>query len=42
MSFDELLEEVGNGLLITSMMGMHSGANQISGDFLAGREGLPD
>ena len=40
MSFDELLEEVGNGLLITSMMGMHSGANQISGDFSLGAKGF--
>ena len=32
-SFDELLEEVGNGLLIEELQGLHSGLNAISGDF---------
>ncbi len=32
-SFDELCEKVGNGVLITKLEGLHSGANQISGDF---------
>ena len=38
--FDKLVEEVGDGLLITSLMGMHSGANQISGDFSLGAKGF--
>lgn len=32
-SFDELCEMVGDGILITKLEGLHSGANQISGDF---------
>ena len=37
---DEILEEVGDGVLITSLMGMHSGANPISGDFSLGAKGF--
>lgn len=37
--FEELLSEVGNGLLVTDIMGMHSGANGISGDFSLGARG---
>ena len=37
---DEILEEVGEGILITSLMGMHSGANPISGDFSLGAKGF--
>ena len=32
-TFDELLEEVGDGLVITSVSGLHAGANPVSGDF---------
>ena len=35
-----LLEEMGEGVLITSLMGMHSGANPISGDFSLGAKGF--
>lgn len=31
--FDELLKQMGSGLLICDMSGLHSGANQVSGDF---------
>lgn len=37
--FEALLAEVGEGLLITDIMGMHSGANGISGDFSLGARG---
>ncbi len=30
---DALMREMGDGLLITSLQGLHSGANEISGDF---------
>lgn len=39
-TLDQLVEEVGDGLMITSLMGMHSGANQISGDFSLGAKGF--
>ena len=32
-SFEELLQKVGNGLLITDLAGMHSGLDPISGNF---------
>ncbi len=32
-TFDELLEEVGDGLYITDLSGLHAGVNVISGDF---------
>ena len=32
-SFDELCETIGNGLYITELSGLHSGVNEISGDF---------
>ena len=37
---DELLVEVGEGLLVLSVSGMHSGTNPVSGDFSVGVEGL--
>lgn len=37
---DTLVKKVENGLLITSLQGMHSGANQISGDFSLGAKGF--
>ena len=39
MSLDELLAEVGDGVLITEVMGLHSGVNPVSGDFSTGAEG---
>ena len=33
MSEEDLLKEVGNGVYITSLGGLHAGANPISGDF---------
>ncbi len=36
----ELIEEVGEGLLITSVSGIHSGVNPVSGDFSTGAQGL--
>lgn len=39
-SFDEVLKEAGDGILITYLMGMHSGANPISGDFSLGAKGF--
>lgn len=32
-SFDELLAEVGEGILLTDLSGLHAGVNAISGDF---------
>jgi PmbA protein len=40
LSADEVLAEVGDGLLVQSMSGMHSGVNPVSGDFSVGVEGL--
>ncbi|MBQ3080589.1 MAG: TldD/PmbA family protein [Clostridia bacterium] len=40
ISLDEMIESVENGIMITSLMGMHSGANQISGDFSLGAKGF--
>lgn len=39
-SFDELLEVVEDGILITEFSGIHSGANGISGDFSLACEGF--
>lgn len=39
-SLDELLGDVGDGLLVQSMQGLHSGVNPVSGDFSVGIEGL--
>ena len=32
-TFDELLEEVGEGIILTDLSGLHAGVNAISGDF---------
>ena len=32
-SFDELLEEAGEGIILTDLSGLHAGVNSISGDF---------
>lgn len=37
---EELLAAVDNGLFVTSMAGLHSGVNAVSGDFSVGVEGL--
>jgi PmbA protein len=37
---DELLAQVGDGVLIASVLGLHSGVNPVSGDFSTGAEGL--
>ncbi|MGI6173799.1 MAG: TldD/PmbA family protein [Christensenellales bacterium] len=39
-SFDDLLREANDGILITELMGMHSGANGITGDFSLGAKGF--
>ena len=39
-SQEQLLADVGDGLLVQSVTGMHSGANPISGDFSVGISGL--
>jgi PmbA protein len=39
-SQDELLAELGDGLLVQSVTGLHSGTNATSGDFSVGVEGL--
>ncbi len=39
-AFEDLIKSVGNGLLITQLSGMHSGANRISGDFSLGAKGF--
>jgi PmbA protein len=37
---DEILAQVGDGLLVQSISGVHSGVNSISGDFSVGAEGM--
>lgn len=37
---EEILASVDNGLFVTSMAGLHSGVNAVSGDFSVGVEGL--
>ncbi|MDC4242234.1 TldD/PmbA family protein [Clostridium tertium] len=39
-SFEELLKDVGEGLLITEFAGLHSGANSITGDFSLAAKGF--
>jgi len=39
-SQEEILAEVGEGLLVQEVTGVHSGVNPISGDFSVGAEGL--
>jgi len=38
-SRDEMIEKTASGLMITSLMGMHAGANAVSGDFSLGAKG---
>jgi PmbA protein len=37
---EEIIAEVGDGLLVQSISGVHSGVNAVSGDFSVGAEGL--
>lgn len=39
-SFDELVAQIDNGVVITSLQGMHAGANTTSGDFSLSAKGL--
>jgi len=39
-SHDELLAQIGTGLYVQSLTGLHSGVNAVSGDFSVGCEGL--
>ncbi len=38
-SFDELVKHMDNGLVITNLAGLHSGANSVSGDFSLSAKG---
>ena len=40
LSADEVLARMGDGLLVQSVSGLHSGVNPVSGDFSVGAEGL--
>ena len=40
LSFQELLDKLQNGVLITGFSGLHSGLNSISGDFSLATEGF--
>ncbi len=37
---DSLIADIGDGLLVLTLQGLHSGVNQVSGDFSAGVEGI--
>ncbi|MEJ7845327.1 MAG: TldD/PmbA family protein [Acidimicrobiales bacterium] len=37
---EQLLDDVGDGVLIASVAGLHSGVNPVSGDFSTGAEGI--
>jgi PmbA protein len=37
---EQILADVGDGLLVQSVSGIHSGVNPVSGDFSVGAEGL--
>jgi PmbA protein len=39
-SVEEILAQVGDGLLVQSISGVHSGVNTVSGDFSVGAEGV--
>lgn len=40
IDFDKMIEKIGDGLLITDVAGLHSGANAVSGDFSFAAEGF--
>ncbi|MGP4071814.1 TldD/PmbA family protein [Piscibacillus sp. B03] len=39
-SLDELLQDLGDGVMITELSGLHSGVNEISGDFSVAAKGF--
>lgn len=39
-NFEEILKDLGSGLLITELQGLHSGANPVSGDFSLAAKGF--
>ena len=39
-SHDEILAEIGDGILVLEVHGLHSGVNPVSGDFSVGAEGI--
>lgn len=39
-NYNEMIKSLNNGLIITSVEGLHSGANSISGDFSLGAQGF--
>lgn len=39
-TFEEILKSLGNGILITDVQGLHSGANAVSGDFSLAAKGF--
>ncbi|RDY24321.1 TldD/PmbA family protein [Romboutsia maritimum] len=39
-TLDELMKEVGEGLMVTNLAGLHSGANSITGDFSLAAKGF--
>jgi PmbA protein len=39
-NYEEILKALGNGLLITELQGLHSGANPVSGDFSLAAKGF--
>ncbi len=40
LSQEALLAQMGDGLLLTSLMGLHAGTNAVSGDFSLSAEGF--
>ncbi len=40
VGFEEMLEKLGDGLLVTDLQGMHAGANPITGDFSLAAKGF--
>lgn len=40
MSLDDLMKEIGEGVIITDLAGLHSGANTVSGDFSLAAKGF--
>ena len=40
MTFDQLMSEIGEGVIITDLAGLHSGANVVSGDFSLAAKGF--
>ena len=40
MSFNDLMKEIGEGVIITDLAGLHSGANTVSGDFSLATKGF--